>query len=95
MLIEIIRPHIEPGVRVYRPGDQVELADERARIWIHHSIARPAAAEQAQLPIAELAEQTRLEPAVTHETARRKPRRRESRGPQQARVSPDGVIESR
>ena len=75
---------MDPGVRVYRPGDQVELADARARIWTHHGIARPAAAEQQQ-----------LEPAVTHETARRKPRRRESRGPQQARVSPDGVIESR
>ena len=72
MQITIIRQHIEPGVRVYKPGDVVELADNRARIWIQHGIAAPFTGQQQQLlpPI---------ETITTHETARRKPRRRESR----------------
>lgn len=40
MLLRFQRVYVEPGIRVYSPGDELEIAnDDLARAYIHHGIA--------------------------------------------------------
>lgn len=66
MLLRFQRLYVEPGIRVYSPGDEVDIAEPLAAAYIHHGFATPVLAVPAL-----------VSPVI--ETATRKPRRRETR----------------
>jgi hypothetical protein len=43
MRVTILRSYFDTGVRVFHPGEVVDLNDEHARALIHHGIAAPIA----------------------------------------------------
>jgi hypothetical protein len=43
MRVTILRSYFDTGVRVFHPGEVVDLNDEHARALIHHAIAAPIA----------------------------------------------------
>lgn len=75
MLLRFQRVYVEPGIRVYSPGDELDIAnDELARAYIHHGIA--VEVPQAPAETAELA--IDAAPAIAEHAVPR-PRRRETR----------------
>jgi hypothetical protein len=43
MRVTILRSYFDTGVRVFHPGEVVDLNDDHARALIHHGIVAPIA----------------------------------------------------